>query len=347
MLAARFYGAGDIRIEEIKKPRISKDEILVKVKSAALCGTDLRMYRHGLANNASLPITLGHEFSGVIAAVGAEVSHYTEGMEVVVAPNMGCGVCRQCVQGNTHHCPDYKALGIHLDGGFAEYVRIPKEAVVQGNVTPIPAGLSFEEAALVEPLSSVYSGLERCQVGLGDYVLIIGGGPIGIMHAKLALLAGAAKVLLNDRNQSRRDLAVQVDSRIIPLQSDDLVEQVQNATKGEGLDVCIIAAPSPEAQSLSLQLMAQNGRVNFFGGLPKEAEIVPLNSNLIHYKQLLVTGTTRASLGQFRKCLDLVAAELVDLQGLITGRYSLSEFAVALATAGSSQGYKSMVNFVD
>lgn len=175
MLAARFYGAGDIRIEEIKKPRISKDEILVKVKSAALCGTDLRMYRHGLANNASLPITLGHEFSGVIAEVGAEVSHYTEGMEVVVAPNMGCGVCRQCVQGNTHHCPDYKALGIHLDGGFAEYVRIPKEAVVQGNVMPIPAGLSFEEAALVEPLSSVYSGLERCQVGLGDYVLIIGG----------------------------------------------------------------------------------------------------------------------------------------------------------------------------
>lgn len=96
-----------------------------------------------------------------------------------------------------------------------------------------------------------------------------------------------------------------------------------------------------------MHLMAQNGRVNFFGGLPKEAEIVPLNSNLIHYKQLLVTGTTRASLGQFRKCLDLVAAELVDLQGLITGRYSLSEFDVALATAGSSQGYKSVVNFVD
>lgn len=348
MLAARLHGPGDIRIEHVDKPKINKDEMLIKVKSAALCGTDLRMFRHGMGNsNTKLPITLGHEFSGIIAEVGEEVTSYHVGMAVAVAPNMGCGVCNQCIQGNTHHCKTYQALGIHLDGGFAEYVRIPKEAILQGNVTLLPDGLSFEEAALAEPLSSVYNGFVRCAIRLGDYVLIIGGGPIGVMHAKLALMAGAAKVMLNDRNQGRLEFCAKVDNRIIPVESSNLVDYVAEVTKGEGLDVCVVACSSPEAQTLAVELMGQEGRVNLFGGLPQEKQMVALNTNLIHYKELVVTGTTRASVGQFRTCLELIVNQLIDVKSLITSRFSIDEFDAALTAASSGQGLKSMINFPD
>lgn len=346
MLAALLYGPSDLRIEETDKPQITSDEILVKVKSAAICGTDLRMYRHGVTGiDRDNPRIIGHEFSGVIAEVGSDLQHYAEGMRVTVAPNMGCGVCDQCVRGNTHHCADYKALGINLDGGFAEYVRIPSEAILQGNVIQLDEGLSFAEAALNEPLSCVYNGFVQCSVKPGDNVLVIGGGPIGLMHAKLALMAGAAQVMMNDLSKERLSLCTQVEPRLIPVQSDNLEQTVQTRTKGVGLDVCVVACPSPQAQAKSLELMGQNGRINFFGGLPKEKEVVGLNTNLIHYKQLVITGSTRASVGQFRKSLSLISNGLIDVKSLISNTFTIREFTSALEAASSGQGLKNIINF--
>ena len=192
MLAARMYGINDLRIEEMPKPKIGAGEILVKVRAAAICGTDVRMLTSGAkGTDSSQPLVLGHEFAGDIVEIGSAVTGYQAGMRVAVAPNMGCGVCDLCVSGNGHLCPHYQAFGINLDGAFAEYVRIPSRAVAGGNVAVLPRRVSYAEGALNEPFSCAYNGSQHCHIQPGDYVLVVGSGAIGLMHAKLAKLAGA------------------------------------------------------------------------------------------------------------------------------------------------------------
>ena len=204
MLAARMYGAGDIRLEEMPVPAIGEQELLLKIKAAAICGTDVRMFTNGAAGiDPEHPRVLGHEIAGVIEAVGAGVTGYHKGQRVAVAPNMGCGICDCCVRGDGHLCPTYKALGINLDGGFAEYCVIPEAAVRGGNVTVLDDEVSFEEAAVNEPLSCVCNGFERAAIRPGDFVLVFGAGPIGILHLALARMAGAGKVMVSDPIDAR------------------------------------------------------------------------------------------------------------------------------------------------
>lgn len=346
MLAARLYGPKDIRVEEIGVPEISKNEILVQVRNGFICGTDLRMYMNGHPSaSPDKPLIIGHEGAGVITAIGTNVRRYSEGMRVAVAPNMGCGVCDYCVSGLSHHCQELWALGVNIDGFFGEYIKVPEEAVRQGNVAVIPDNLSFEEASLAEPLSCVLNAYEKSKIGLGDNVLIIGAGPIGIMHAKLARLGGAAKVFINDVSKTRLEQCKAFDPTFVTIGSEELKETVMAETRNRGLDVCITACPAPQAQQTALELMAVNGRVSFFGGLPKDKEVVGLNSNLIHYRQLEVSGTTRQSLIQYRKTLELIASGLFDVSGLVTATLPLSRFGQALDSAASATGLKTAITF--
>jgi L-iditol 2-dehydrogenase len=345
MLAARLYNKQDIRIEEVDRPCISANEILLKVKSSFICGTDIRMYNNGGPGiGPNSPLILGHELSGVIEEVGANVDYYKKSMHVAVAPNMGCGVCDLCVSGNTHLCPDYKALGINLNGAFAEYVRIPEAAVRQGNVIQLKESVAFKEAALAEPLSCVYNAFERSDIRVGDYVLIIGSGPIGIMHAKLAKAAGAAKVMINDLLEERLDMCRKADSSFVTLAGTNIRKEVMCQTNGKGVDVCITACPAVSAQENSLEMMAVNGRVIFFGGLPKGAKAT-LDTNLIHYKQLIVSGTTRASMSQFRKTLDLISEKIIGIRDLVSESVVLADFKKALDNASKGIGLKNEIVF--
>ena len=199
MKAALLYGINDLRFEDIHMPTLNDDEILVKNRKSFICGTDIRMLKNGNKNvTPGKGIIIGHEFSGVIAKVGKKVKGYLKGDRVFIAPNIGCGTCIYCISGNSHMCNDYQAFGIHIDGGFSEYVKIPAKAIQHGNVIKLSNSVSFSEAALVEPFSCVYNGFERAQISPGDTVLIQGAGPIGIMHAKLAKMAGAAKIIVSD-----------------------------------------------------------------------------------------------------------------------------------------------------
>jgi len=344
MLAALLYDKGDMRLEEVKTPQINDNEVLLKVRSAAICGTDVRMLKNGYKGiTPETPRILGHELSGVIAAVGRNVKCYREGMKVAVAPNMGCGICNACVRGDGHLCMDYKALGINIDGGFAEYAVIPEEAVRGGNIIEIGDNVSFDEAAINEALSCVYNGFERCNIRPGDTVLVIGAGPIGIMHAKLAKMAGASKVFMNDLSQERMDVCTEIDESFITVKSENLKETIMDVTKGEGLDVCITACPAPAVQALSLELMAYNGRINFFGGLPADKQNVNINTNLIHYKQLIVSGTTRASVLQFRKTLELIASGILDVKKLVSNRLPLNEIMTGFELAADARGLKNII----
>lgn len=344
MLAARMYDKNDMRLENIRTPEINEAEVLLKVKSTAICGTDVRMYKNGYKGiTPDSPRILGHELSGVIAGVGNKVEHYKEGMRVAVAPNMGCGICNACVRGDGHLCKDYRALGINLNGGFAEYIVIPEAAVSRGNMIEIADNISFDEAAINEALSCVYNGFQKCDIRPGETVLVIGAGPIGIMHAKLAKMAGAAKVFINDLSRERLDICKGIDKSFITVDSAQLKDSIMEATGGEGTDVCITACPAPAVQSEALELAAVNGRINFFGGLPADRQNVSLNTNLIHYKQLVVTGSTRASVLQFRKTLEFIASGILDIKGLISNRLPLFEIAGGFELAADAKGLKNVI----
>jgi len=338
MKAARLAGKEDLQVVSIPEPRIGPGELLVRVRSAMICGTDVRMLKNGAK---VLPITLGHELAGEIAEVGLAVHGYRPGQAVAVAPNYGCGVCDQCVAGRTQHCPELRAIGIHDDGGFAEYVRVPAAAVAQGNVCPIPEGLSFAEAALAEPLSCVYASFERAHLVPGDAVLVIGAGPIGLLHAKLYRMAGAGLVMIHDLNEQRLAECARQDPSFVTLGPDRMKERVAELTGGRGADIIVTAASSAATQQLAFELPALDARVIFFGGLPAGKEIVALDTNVIHYKQITVTGTTRQTLAQYRRCLSLLGTGRLSVRSVITATYPIDRAAEAFSAAARGEGLKS------
>lgn len=346
MKAVKLFGAGDLRLTEGAPPVIASDEILLKTAAAAICGTDLRMIQHGAAGvDEAHPLVLGHEISGVICAVGEQVIGYSPGMRVVLAPNMGCGVCDRCVSGDAHLCTEYRAFGVNLDGGFAEYVRIPSSAVRQGNLLVLDENADMGVSTLLEPLSCVINGQEQVEIQVNDVVLVIGAGPIGLMHAMLAKLQGAARVLLCDLSEERLVQCQKVFPDCIPVSAEALEERVGELTGGRGVDVCITACPSPQVQAQSLSLMAMNGRILFFGGLPAGRDQVQLSTNLIHYRQLKLCGSTRGNIRQFRKGAALLQHKTLDLRPLVSARYPLTRFEEAVTFARSGTGLKTIITF--
>jgi L-iditol 2-dehydrogenase len=338
MKAAVLFGKEDLRIVDLPVPEYGAHEVLLKVRAAAICGTDIRMYRNGFKGvDVEHPLVIGHEIAGTIAAVGSSVTAYAPGLRVAVAPNMGCGICPDCIRGNSHMCRDYQALGINLDGGFAEFVRIPEKAVRSGNIMPLEDHVSFAEAAVTEALSCVYNGIEQCR--------IIGAGPIGIMHAMMAKMCGAGKVFVNDIAPERLDIVRSVDPFFRTI-GQDLRETIMKETDGYGADVIITACPVPSAQQEAIELAANYGRICLFGGLADDRKIVPFNANLIHYKQLIVTGTTRASLRQFRGALGFVSAGTINISRLITSQVPLAQIEQGFQAAMSAKGLKNVVTML-
>ena len=192
MLAAVYHGPNDLRVEQVSVPKAGTGELVLRVATASICGTDLRILggHHRMYPDGTIRIP-GHEVVGTVAEIGAGLAGYALGQRVFVAPNMGCGHCRECVSGANNLCVNYDAIGITLDGGFAEYMRVPAQAVLQGNVMPIADDVDAAVAALVEPFACVLRGQNALHIQPGDVVLVIGAGPIGIMHTKLARARGA------------------------------------------------------------------------------------------------------------------------------------------------------------
>jgi L-iditol 2-dehydrogenase len=305
------------------------------------------MFRGGAKGvGPQTPLILGHELSGVVEQAGRSVAGIREGQRVAVAPNMGCGTCDACVSGNTHFCENgYRGFGINLPGGFAEFLLVPAEAVRQGNICPIPAGVSFAAAALAEPLSCVFNAFQRYALRPGDRVLIIGAGPIGLMHARLARLGGAARVFLNDLSAERLEACRRLEPDLTTIPGGDPLAQAMEATAGRGMDVVVTACPAPEAQVTALKVAAVNGRVVFFGGLPADRAVVPLDTNLIHYRQLVVTGTARQNVSMFRQILRLIENGLVAVDDLVSARWPLERTGEAFQSVMRASGLKHVVSF--
>ena len=346
MQAAVYHGPDDIRVEEVPIPQIGPNEILIRVLSANICGTDLRIlhghHRHYPVGTVRIP---GHEVAGEIVDLGENVTKFQVGERVFIAPNMGDGDSRETISGNNNLDPNFRAIGINLDGAFAQFMRVPSEAVLQGNVMRISPDADPAVAALIEPLACVLRGQNAVNVHSGDVVLVMGAGPIGILHMLLAQVRGAARVLVSEPLKNRRAQALELGAdQVIDPVNEDLASIVQEASGGRGADVIIVAAPSKIAQESAMQIAAVGGRINLFGGLPKDDPFIQFDSNSVHYKELIVTGTTACSTYDCLQAADLVNSGGIDLAKLITGRFSLRDAQAAFAAA--EDGTNLRVSFV-
>jgi L-iditol 2-dehydrogenase len=347
MRAAVYSGTGRVECREVPKPRIGEDDVLVKVKAAAICGTDLRIFKSGhFAIREGEQRILGHEFCGEVIEVGANVKTYAEGMMVSVAPNVGCGVCRYCRMGRIHLCPEYIAIGISLDGGFADYFKVPRKALIQGNLVPFDRSVGYADAALAEPLACCYNALESVGTRLGDNVLVVGAGPMGALHLQLNKLAGAAKAIIADISEQRLSLMKEFDPDVIINSAQtDLKRAVMEHTAGAGADVIITACPAPDIQRLAVEMTAKLGRINLFGGLPKGKDQVSFNTNLIHYNGIILTGTTGASLAHHQNALELIVGGKIRTAPIISRRFNIEKIEQAFQYALSGEGLKTIIEF--
>ena len=308
MKVARYYAPGDVRIEDSPEPRPGPREVKIRVRACSTCGTDAKIYAHG-HHRLQPPRVLGHEVAGEVVEVGADAGPWAPGDRVQVIAAIPCGVCDECLRGWQTVCPNQKAIGYHFDGGFAEYLAVPDEVLRVDGLNRIPDGVSYAEASVAEPFACAINAQELARVSDGDTVVVVGAGPIGCLHVRLARARGAAAVYLIELSRQRLDLAadrVHPDAAVCSAET-DAVDAVRKLTDGRGVDVVITAASSGRAQEEALEMAALRGRISLFGGLPKDKPIIAFDSNLVHYRELTVVGANGSSPDHNRQALDLIA----------------------------------------
>ena len=345
MRALLYEGPGRLDLVDRERPEPGPGEVVGRVLACGICGTDLRIAKgaHRAYPEGTTRVP-GHELVIEIAALGAGVTAVGEGDRVFVAPNLGCGSCPACRAGRLNLCREAEAFGITFDGGFAEYVRVPAAAVEQGNLLPAPEGADPAALSVVEPLACVLRGQRAVGVTERDWVLVCGAGPIGLLHVALAKAAGAEAVLVSEPHDVRRAEALSFGADVgIDPGAEDLRERLLAETGGLGADVVITAVPVPAVQEQALSLAAIGGRINFFGGLPRDASIIRIDSNDVHYRELLITGTTANDTEDCRAALDLVTSGRLDLDRMVTARFGIDRSADAFAAAAGGRELKVVI----
>jgi len=344
MRALVYRGPGSLVLEERAQPQPGPGEVVVKVQACSVCGTDLRIAggKHSAYIDGTGRVP-GHEIAGTVAEVGTGVA-VKAGERVFVAPNFGCGRCRLCRRGLVNLCERPRALGITEDGGFADYLLVGQEIVAQGNLMPFAGDLDPGAVALTEPLACAIRGSSACLITRDDVVVVYGGGPIGLLHIALAGLAGASAIILCEPNAGRRVRGLEWGATAaVDATPGSLKAALDDVGARNGADVLIVATPVAAAQAEALELAAPCGRVNFFAGLPRDRSRAELDTNLIHYKELVVVGTTASNNSACQAALDLILQGRVPAGALIEARRGLASAPEAFELAGSGQVLKVVI----
>jgi L-iditol 2-dehydrogenase len=321
MTAAVLYGKEDVKIEKVPIPRVGEGEVLIKVQVALTCGTDLKVYQRGYHARMIVPPALfGHELAGVIEEVGPAVRGFRPGMRVVALNSAPCGMCFYCSKHQENMCEDL----LFNNGAYAEYIRIPRR-IVETNMLAIPAGVSFENAAMVEPLACVMRGLHETKPDIGDTVVIIGGGPIGMMFIQVAKIAGCNVISVVKRDSqvtaAKRmgaDQVVQITKVADPV---DAVRAL--STERRGGDIVIEAVGRPQAWEWAIDMVRKGGTVNFFGGCASGTK-VQLDTNRLHYSEITLKATFHHTPETVRRAFALIAEKKIRGNDYITGEAPLS-----------------------
>jgi threonine dehydrogenase-like Zn-dependent dehydrogenase len=343
MKAAVVYGKDDIRVEQYPTPKAGNGEIVVKIKVSGICATDVKtLLGQGLPKN--LPTILGHEVVGEIFEVGEGVSGFNAGERVAVYPIAVCGECYYCKNGRHNLCMKEFGLGHGIDGGFAEYVRLPEQIVNIGGVVKIPDTLSYEKAVLAEPLSCGLAALRANRVKPGDKVVVIGAGPMGLIHLKVSKWAGATVImadLLDKRLKTAKDMGADY---CINVSESDLLEKVKEITDGAGAEVVITSLGIPKVIEESFKLARNGGLINIFGG-PPAGQPIMLDSRWLHYSEITITGTFASTPEDFKKTLDLISSSEIYVEDLISDRFTLDNMLDAVERAKKQDMIKGIVLF--
>lgn len=339
MKVARFHAPGDIRVEDAAEPVPGPGDVAIRVRNCSTCGTDVKISRFG-HHHIRPPRVMGHEIAGEAVATGADVAGWAPGDRVQVIAAIPCGRCEECRRGHLTVCPNQESMGYHYDGGFAEYTVVPAKVLAVGGLNRIPDGVGFAEASVAEPLACVLNGQELARVGDGDDVVVIGAGPIGCLHVRLARSRGAARVFLADINAERLEMSAERVRPDAALTGPDLVDQVLKLTDGRGADVVVTAAASGAAQEQALRMAARQGRISFFGGLPKDDPVIACDSNLVHYRELTIVGANGSSPAHNARALRLIASGAVPVADLITHRLPLASVLDGIETVARGAAIK-------
>ena len=327
MKAAMLYGVKDLRVQDINIPTVADGEISVKVKAATTCGTDLKIYQRGYVSGViKLPTVFGHEWAGDIIEVGKGVSYFQKGMRVRAGNSSPCLRCYMCQRGKFNLCEDM----MWLWGAYAEYVKVPQR-IVMLNTQVIPDHVTYEEAAVTEPLACVLHGVEEAGVKLGDTVAIIGAGPIGLLHLLTVKKMGAAKVIISDTIDERLKFAEKLGvDETINAKQEDTVEKTKKLTSGYGADVVIEAIGLPATWEQALKMVRKGGTVLEFGGCPPGTEI-KVSTEQLHYGETTVMGAFHTTPAHFKKALNLIASGTINVKPLITNKMKLADLKQAFA----------------
>lgn len=342
MKVARFYAPGDVRVEEAAEPQPGPHEVKIRVRNCSTCGTDVKIFRAGHPN-LDPPRIIGHEIAGEIAELGSQVTGWSVGDRVQVIAAVPCGHCRECRRGRMTVCLNQTSVGYQYEGGFAEYLIVPEQVMRVDGLNRIPDGLGFAEASVAEPLACVLNGQRLARIGeADDLVVVVGAGPIGCLHVRLARARGARRVALVDLQPNRLRLSadrVRPDA-VIDASTTDPIDEILKLTDGVGADAVITAAASGTAQEQALRMTARGGRISFFGGLPKDKPTITCDSNLVHYRELTIVGANGSSPTDNRRALELIASGAVPVTDLITHRLPLDDVHRALDIVARGTGIK-------
>jgi len=333
MKAAMLYGVKDLRVEEVPVPKVEAGEVLVKVKTATTCGTDLKIFQRGYVEKViKLPTIFGHEWAGEVVEVGGGLEWPRKGMRVRAGNSAPCLHCTMCQKGKYNLCENM----IWLWGAYAEYIKVPARMVLV-NMQEIPNHVSYEEAAITEPLACVLHGVEEARVKLGDTVAIIGSGPIGLLHFLTVKKMGAEKTIIIDLVEERLNFAQKLGAdETVNVGKTNAVETVKQLTGGYGADVLIEAIGLPATWEQALKLVRKGGTVLEFGGCPPGTEI-KLNTELLHYGEVTILGTFHATPLHFRKALNLIASRTIDTRPLVTRKMKLEDIGEAFEILSESK----------
>lgn len=324
-----------VEFAEVPKPKIAADEVLIEVKAAAICGSDLGIYDYTPAySKMRLPVVMGHEFSGKIAELGSQVKGYEVGDRVLAESVKACGVCIYCRSGHENLCDASTLFGIHVDGGMAEYVAVPHRLLHR-----LPGELSFEEGALIEPLSNALHFVKDCTtIRLGDLAVVHGCGPIGIFSAQLFCLAGAEVILTGVNVDTERfKIASGLGLQIVNVDQEDLTKLVSHRTGGRGADIAFVATGAPPAVAQATQIVKKRGQVTIIGifGHPVE---VPMTQ--VVRREITFNGAYDAKPENFDQSIRLAQSGAVKVKELITHRLPLEKAGEAFEAAKSRVGCK-------
>jgi L-iditol 2-dehydrogenase len=327
--------APGVEFAEVPKPKIKPDEVLIEVKAAAICGSDLGIYDYTPAySKMKLPVVMGHEFSGRVAEAGPQVQGYKVGDRVIAESVKACGTCEFCRSGHQNLCDASTLFGIHTDGGMAEYIAVPYKLLHR-----LPDELSYEAGALIEPLSNAVHFVKDCTpVKLGDFVVVQGCGPIGLFSAQLFRLAGAEVIVTGVGVDTERfKIAEGLGLEAVNIEKVDLAALVKERTGGRGADTAFVATGAPPAVAQATQIVKKRGRVTVIGIFGRPVE-VPMTE--VVRREVSIVGTYDAQPQNFGQSIKLAQSGAVKVEALLTHRLPLEKANEAFEAAKSRVGCK-------